>query len=996
MLQAWLGSDQTIDLGQWAMCLGLRKAYLDTLPNRRWAGHLILLDAQQQTQELLRITLDEGRIRLRFLPPDALKITGTPTDDLVALATRVAAAAPSDPPALFTVLMDRCALSEMLIAALADPPRAGVFRTRLAAGYGRHWAVHALTPVGEDLVQRILQNDLWSQPGRWVGLSEGRTLVFHRDNAPTTRRGIRQIDGQIDVLEPAELISLPGAMWVDERFVGEGIDLLDRMLREPPKNALALYAELTSFVRRNYVRLPGNKPLPWLRMLPNLIKGAWPSSKDPVKTAPPPTPAPARITLALYFQFGLSRESDQTMLALEQRCEALFDVLDRYPRVHVTVGWTESALRMLATHRRELLERYASGVRDGRFETVSALDTPPFPVLISHHLLKAQADSWQQTASGEVALPAAGIVPLGQKLSPGWGDALRGYGYRYVALDEAAIRRAYAGFDPARPIAIESWPTAGLHLELSRVLGLTPDAGVLADYLAELAAAFAGQTLAARIDVCRIAHLDWLDAFLQTAQAGRHEFVFLSALAAAQTQGVADLLPDASGLEAWTSSESSRTLNAAFSALWNRWQDICALGDSIRAGEQERVFERDIQKIALNIQKQRQNLCLLGETNNGDEIGLAAEQVEQALDKSHALTRNWMLRLNLSSTLPERALGTLRILEPLDMDRQSDLLTVSLPLPGSISSPQDVAFVDRGMIVPSQWLGVDKGLAQFLLVVDIAAGAAKDLIVLPEGVVSSFEGLDITTNRLCNPTLAVLLDEHGQVTSLQFQGQERICGPGNLVKGYLLELDEHLHCDRAEAEIRVAATGPVRGTVTVRQTLAGDVTLVRHLHLSLFSPLLECVTELHFPNPLTWASKFVVGEFDIIGEQVIWPQPLQAGIGSCPAAQSPPVIFSAQDVVELRKAWQGVRYMVHQASTRTFQFSARPVPGGLRLGLIASMPERTLNPGQLGKQPGLGFPGYTYAGRYTYRYALQPVSPDLEMHAMLYNRPLLWSFYPKT
>lgn len=992
MLQAWLGDDQTIDLSQWAMCLGLRKTYLDTLPNRRWSGHLILLDSQQQPQELLRITLDEGQIRLRFLPPDALKITGTPTNDLVALAIRIAAASPSDPPPLFTVVMDRRAMSEMLIAALADPVRAAIFRARLAVGYGTHWAVHALTPVGEGLVQRFLQNDLWSQFGRRSGLSEGRTLIFHRDNVPATRRGVRQFDGQIEVLEPAELIKIAGATWVDERFVGEGIDLLDRMLREPPKNALALYAELTSFVRRNYVRLPGNKPLPWLRMLPNLLKSAWSQSKDAARTSAPPLPPPEKMALALYFQFGISRESDQGTLALEQRCETLFDILDRYPHARVTIGWTETALHMLAGHRVDLLQRYASGVQNGRFETVSVLDTPPFPMLISRRLIRTQVANWEKTAASEAGLLAAGIVPLGQNPSPGWGEVLHGHGYRYVAVSESAIRRSYPGFDPARPLSAEGWPIIGFHRELSRVLTFAADADTLVDYMCYLAASFAGRALAAWVDLCQAVHFEWLDAFLQATQIVQHDFVFLSALASTQAQGTVDIVSDLTGLETWTSSETSRVLNSAFRAVWNRWQDICVLGDSIHADEQERVFDQDIQKIALSIQKQRQSRCALSQDT---ETSFVAEQVEQALDKSHVLARNWMLRLGLSSTLPEHALGTLRVFEPLDLDRKSDLLTVSLPLPGSVASPQDVVFVDRGLIVPSQWLGTDKDLSQFLLVVDIAAGGAKDLIVLPEGASSSFEGLDITTNRLCNPSLAVLLDAQGQVTSMRFQGQERICGPGNLVKGYLLELDEHLRCDRTNAEISVTSTGPVRGTVTVRQTLVGDVTLVRHLHLSQFSPLLECVTELHFPRPLTFASKFVVGEFDIIGEQANWPQPLQAGIASCPVSQIPSILFSAQDTVELRKAWQGVRYMVHQASTRTFQFSAKPVPDGLRLGLIASMPGRTLDLKRLGEQPGLGFPGYTYQGRYTYRYALQPVSPDLEMHAMFYNRPLLWSFYPK-
>ncbi len=995
VLQRWLGSDQVIDLKKWALCLGLRKAYLDTLPDRRWAGHAIVLDEQRHPQELLRLVLDNGQIYLRFLPPTALAVTGAPPGNLIDLAAQIAQTLPPDPPSMFTLVLDRQAINEMLIAILADPARARPFAARLAAGYGVHWAVHALTPIGRELIERVFRRDFWAWLGRWDKPAEGQVLLFHRDSAPATRRGVRQVNGQIELLDSADLINVPtNATWIDERFVGEGIDLLDRMLREPPQNVLELYGQILSFLSHNYVRRPGGKAIPWLRILPDLFKSLRQLFPE---TVPPPPPRPEKLTLALYFQFDTLCEQEQDLLTFEQRCATLFDILDRHPHAHVTLGWTETALHILSTYCIELEHRYLLGVQNGRFETVAVIDTPPLPMLVSRRLLSIQADNWEMTAARQAQLWARGVICLGGNLTPGWGESLRGHNYQYVAFDEASLRRTYPEFDPLRPIIVEGWPVIGFHRELSQVLTHLVDKATWLDYLAYLSASFPNQTLAARIDLQAMADLDWLEPFLQAVESGRFDLVFLSELAGAQPQGTAHATPDLNGLEIWTSSEVSRALNAASSALWNCCQDLAALADRVQADERERDLDLEIQKISLDVQRCCQERCIWAENREDDAVELSrvAGQVEQAFDQSRIILRDRLLRLGLASTLPERALGTLRIFEPLDLDRQSDLLTISLPLPESVS-PQHVVFMDHGLILPSQWLGYDRqGLAEFLLVVDITAGGAKDLIVLREGIIPPLEGLDITPGRLCNPALAVLLDAQGQITSLRFQGQERLCGPGNLIRGHVLELDRSLRCDLTEADIRVASTGPLRGTVTIRQTLPGDVTLIRHLHLSLFSSLLTCETELDFPLPLTFAGKFIVGEFDLAGEQVIWPLPLQAGSAACEVTQAPPVIFSAEDTIELRKAWQGIRYMVHQPTSRTFQFSARPVVGGLRVGMIASMPGHVLNLKRLGAQPGLGFPGHTYHGHYRYRYALQPLSPDLDIQAMCYNRPLLWSFYPR-
>lgn len=257
------------------------------------------------------------------------------------------------------------------------------------------------------------------------------------------------------------------------------------------------------------------------------------------------------------------------------------------------------------------------------------------------------------------------------------------------------------------------------------------------------------------------------------------------------------------------------------------------------------------------------------------------------------------------------------------------------------------------------------------------------------------EGLDVTINRLCNPWLAVLLDAKGQITSIRFQGQERLCGFGNRALGYVLNTASWLRTDLRDADIEVASDGPVRGVVIARQRLQKNIELVRRIHINLFNPLLECVTEFNFDAPTTLAGDFVVGEFDIIGKQVIWPLPLQAGNISYPTRAAPAIILSAQDTIDVQTDWQGLRYMAHRTSTPTYQYAARPVDGGIRLGLIASTPTRAPDPAHLGARSGLGFPGHTYHGRYVYRYALQPLSPDAGVRTAFYNSPLLWSFYPK-
>ncbi|MBN1579181.1 MAG: hypothetical protein JXA89_00655 [Anaerolineae bacterium] len=990
MLQEWLGRDQTIDLGQWAMCLGLRKAYLDTLPNRRWAGHLVTLDERQKPQELLRITLDEGKIRLRFLSPDLLNISGTPTDDIVSLAARVAAASPADPPSLFTILMDGRALGDLLIAATAEPERAKIFYARLAAGYGRHWGVHAITEIGRSLVTNILRKELVEQLATWSGQNETRTLVFHREGAPATRGGVVLAKRQFRMLAPEELISVPGAIWIDERFVGDSIDLLDRMLKKPPKNPLAIYSELNALLKRNYLQLADKKSIPLMRILPDLFKATWFKSKAPAAPGAPPIPTGSeKLTLALYFQ----PSSATTAAEAAQLYGPLIEMLLRYPQVKATVGWTEQALNESASTWPDVLHSYSAGVKNGQFETTCVLDALPFPMLPLRDLVRTQIQSWESTAARVAQLWAKGFVPTTGNLSPGWGDALSGSEYQYIALPESLIRRANIKFDPTRPISIEGWPVVGFHRESSRLLRLGVDDDVLGEYIQYLAADYEGKTLPVAIEWDTFSDLSRLERFLKLAQAQGCTFVVLSELASAHAQGTANSSPDFAGLEKMTSTEPGRQLNAAFAKAWDRWLATRTLGERIQAKDKKGALQ-DAQHLISSI------ACghsYRARPRAGVESGMmdtALANAELVISRSQDLVDHWLLQLGPLMTLPEHALGVVRLFEPFDLERKGNLLTVRITLPEGMLATS-IAFMDHGMVIPSQWLGTQNGQECFLLVLDMNACGFKDLVVLPDVLSVSPEGLDITSNRLCNPWLAILLDQRGQVTSIRFQGREHLCGPGNRIRGYMLGPEKWLRADLVDAEIAVASPGPIYGEVIVRQRLAGHVELVRHLYISLSNPLLECTTELHFPTPVTMAEKLIVGAFDLLGEQAIWSLPLEAGSTFCEAAQAPPVIFSAQDAIDVRTGWHGLRYMAHQATTRTYQYAAKPVAQGLRLGLIASTPAFQSNLARLGDHSGLGFPGHTYQGRYTYRYAVHPISPDVEAHTAFYNHPLLWSFYPQ-
>ncbi len=62
--------------------------------------------------------------------------------------------------------------------------------------------------------------------------------------------------------------------------------------------------------------------------------------------------------------------------------------------------------------------------------------------------------------------------------------------------------------------------------------------------------------------------------------------------------------------------------------------------------------------------------------------------------------------------------------------------------------------------------------------------------------------------------------------------------------------------------------------------------------------------------------------------------------------------------------------------------------------LVRSQASRALDLTRIAARPGLGFPGQTYVGSYTYHYALLPLEADVELRTAAYNHSLLWAFFP--
>jgi hypothetical protein len=307
-----------------------------------------------------------------------------------------------------------------------------------------------------------------------------------------------------------------------------------------------------------------------------------------------------------------------------------------------------------------------------------------------------------------------------------------------------------------------------------------------------------------------------------------------------------------------------------------------------------------------------------------------------------------------------------------------------------------LAFVEGGVSIPSQFVTHQDGMDHFVLDVNMGSAHTKDLVVLSSHARPTMHGLDITPSRLCNPWLAVLLDQRGQVTSVRYQGQEQLYSPSNTIRGHVLQTDCWLRPEREQADIAVTESGPLRGTITVRQTLGDSCKLTRHIRMALSNPLIECITELEYAGPHTFSGALTVGLFSLVGKQTSWAMPLQAGMTSQATDETGPLLFAAEDAIDVHTGQLGLRYLVHRPSTRTYLYSAVAVQSteGIELGLIASLPGRVADLSKLSIQPGLGFPGHTYSGHYVYRYALLPLGVDAQALTTAYNSPLVWAFYP--
>jgi len=1028
MLLELLGGDQTVDLRQWALAVGMRRLFWDALPALPWAACMSILDSGGRVAESLYVLCQSHSLHLRFLPPTQWEGLPLPDSDLPALAASIASRLPSSPPVLCTIVLDRRAASETVVAALVAPHRSGPFRARLAAQYGQDWVVHAASPLISALARYVLTADVGCQLRSVVRHLEGQVLVFHRGGLPATRGGFRLMDGRAHLLAPEELTSLPGAIWIDERLIGEGLSLVECALTKPNlPSASPVYAGLASLLRHGYLRFPQDGAVRRLRWLPRGAAAAqvkrWLAPPKPAGRALPTTAT--GLTLALYLRVDAGTDSAAVGDGSDdwERCRQLLEILARHPEVQATVGWTTAALARLVAEAPDVLRSYRAAVERGQLETAHAGSGLPFPLCISRELVREQLLAWQASASESMPTQTPGFAPPGGKLAPGWGEVLRGHGYSYTAVSEEQVRRGYAQFDPSRPVSVEGWPVVGFHRELERVLSANIDSSVLDLYLQVLAVDHSLPILAASLDVGRIHSLIWLDRFFRDAQQSGHSFSRLSRLASTPSQGVAETIMDPQGLEAWTGDERNRHLNALVAQAQSCWQDVqplCAYAETYQrqqaSGEPPASPDLSagvalpapvsipashgaVATVSTQVGDVRRAMSDALDANQHGWFAAearrkaAVEKTQRAVAAGQSLARQQLARLGPFPKLPAHALGVVRVFDAHARDQQASLVRAEIPLPDDVG-PQMLTFLRHGIPVPAQFVYHGDHVAHYWLAMDTGASDIVDLIVLPGNPMAFSEGLDITTERLCNPWLVVLLDERGQITSIRYQGREHLCGPSNKVRGQLLHTDMPLHPELAEAKITLTAQGPLTGSVTVRQTLAANVELVRLIRMSKLSPLLECMTRLSFARPAALAQELIVGEFELAGQEASWALPLQAGKCSAAIADIPPVILAPEDAVDVHTAASGLRYLVHQPTTRTCHYAARAVPGGLRLGLIASMPSRALDLTRIAARPGLGFPGQIYVGSYTYRYALLPLEADVELRTAAYNHSLLWAFFP--
>jgi hypothetical protein len=953
MFREWLGDDQVIDLKLWAQCIGIRQAYLATLPQLRCAAHLIVLDDRNVPQETLRVVLDNGTLRLHFIPP--AKRPPVQDSDLGDLAAYLSTTLRSDPRSVCTIVLDPSAASELALSMVCKPRRAAVFHARLASGYGERWAVRGANPLLQEMVTSGLTLDWAKLYHDAAQTMEDKTLIWHCGGLPATRGGTRFQGGQFHLLAPEELVEVSGAIWIDERLIGELILVLSRMLQRPrARTAIWPRLALIRNLVRGYVRR-GSKapPLRWLilaligRILPK------PQTKTEQVQDPPRHP---EAKLALYACLDQPSKGRAPL-------DLLMQALASHPQVKVSIGWTRAALEGLDKKEPDQLDAFHAGVQQGRFEGICTACSRPFALSTSSQTIRAQVEAWTSAAQQAGSIVATGFAPPGGKLCTGWSAALSDGDCRFLALPEAEIRQIRPGFAPTRPVTIEGWPIVGLHRELSQVLSLDLQPNVLASYLRLVSADYQGGPLAIAVPAATARDVERLGRFLDIALAQGYSFVLLGDLASTQSQGIVVTSPHLAGLEPWVSDEINRRLNAL---IEQTWYHSCVPED-----QEQRWFARDDKRETL--------------------IGLLEQNLARCRDQ--ALVS--MMRRRPLPALPADAAGLVRVVDPSGLESRADLLEVQIP--NTSSSAEGWAFIDNGVSIASQLVEHKDGTDRLLLDIDMGSSNTKDLVVLPTHARPAAQGLDITPNRLCNPWLAVLLDERGQVTSIHYRGQEKLFGPSNGVRGYLLQAGQWLHPEREPADIAVTEVGPLSGTVTVRQTLAGDIELTRHIRMTLSSPLIECITEIAFPAPCTFGGSLTVGLFRLMGQQMSWSMPLQAGTTSQAIDQVACPLFAAEDAIDVHTGRLGLRYLVHRPSTRTYLYTVSPASSGegIELGLIASMPGHVPHFRRLFMHSGLGFPGHTYAGRYTYRYALLPLGADTQTRTAAYNSPLMWTFYPR-
>jgi len=790
-------------------------------------------------------------------------------------------------------------------------------------------------------------------------------------------------------LPPQDLVNVSGATWVDERLVAGSIAHLDRALQDPYADERRFYAEVSSLLRKGYLRCPGDGAIRSLRWLPACVARRkvrrW---LTPTWSEAPHLPTqPAALTLSLCICIGeRSLPGEHGPSSPWQALRELLAALHQTPQVRITVGWTLSALRDAQAKSPDLIELYCQGVARGQIETVQVLAFPPLALMPDLQMLNRQLTDWQTATANRPELTRAGLVFPRTGLVGGWGDVLRGHEFTYVVLDEADVRRSYPLFEHGRPISVEGWTGIVTCSEAGAVLGERLPKDVLLTYLDALRATAKRGPIAVRLSISSEAETDWLSAAIEVARRCGHVIAPVSAAAEMQSQGVVELQAHWPGAVDWVANEARRDLNARVERLVQAVYALQALAPVPGMDAKPAIRRLGTAYALLSAAAQARS-------RYEPEHAAAAAHIEQATEATRRDVQAWLRALAPLPPHSEDLLGTVRIYQPRGEARRITLLELALELPPH-ANPEAITFVHADAPILHQLIGQEGPRAEFWLAIEVSPRQHLDVRVYRRAGPLTNTVLDVTTQRLCNPWTVVLLDEHGQITSLRFQGREHLLRPGNLVRGYLLQAGQALLPEICPAQVQVESTGPLVATVCVRQQFPAGVTLLRRVRLAWTSPMLDFTSELWFPVPQTLADDLIVGLFSLRGCQVAWPLPLQAGRAVAACDDVAASILSPRDVVDVSDGTAGIRYMAHRLTTPTVCYRAISDRDGLQLGLIATAPTHARNLQCPSPQTGLGFPGFTYCGRYTYRYALIPMADSTDTISASYNHPPIWAFYP--